>query len=596
MSPTPDESAQITAADDAQPTSLRLFGGRSAWIIAAALVIGTLWFAMQATRLGLTKQYSIDESQYGHAAWLVSKGEVPYRDFFEHHFALTYQLLALPLLFLDDNPENIIWLRVCMLAVLFFLGAATWYINVKADGIAALLAPMLALSVWQLSTRATEIRPDAVAFSLFLAAVAVLYLQRTDSHIKGFACGFLLTAALWANQKVVYYGCVFGAALVVDILLNRSRRSGYLLGHPLVFLLGCGTVIVPVCVFLLLTESMDQCFYWCLQWAAFHEWNYPGFSWRDYFDPLLRDYPILFLFCATGLIRTVYELARAKDGRWYHPDLILCATFVSTFMAYRLLQAPYGYNLIHFIVLLGIFAARGVTTMVQLTWRMQIVPIRVLASIVVLSLLVLQLALGNLRVEEKLDKDNVYQHEVLAAIGELTDPTDSAYDNCGGYFSRPNVHYFFFTNALLRKTHHDTLAEEIPAAIMNSGCTLYLHDLRFPQLPTRLKQFVVTHFQPYNSDIWLWGQRYVVDRGNGLDAEFYAVRRSKYFVYPTSTLRSGRLTIDGVAIDESVFQLEKGPKRVRYQGSPIEFYILWLPRNGQMYQPQHTLKPNFSHL
>jgi hypothetical protein len=131
---------------------------------------------------------------------------------------------------------------------------------------------------------------------------------------------------------------------------------------------------------------------------------------------------------------------------------------------------------------------------------------------------------------------------------------------------------------------------------MNSGCTLYLHDLRFPQLPTRLKQFVVTHFQPYNSDIWLWGQRYVVDRGNGLDAEFYAVRRSKYFVYPTSTLRSGRLTIDGVAIDESVFQLEKGPKRVRYQGSPIEFYILWLPRNGQMYQPQHTLKPNFSHL
>ena len=38
--------------------------------------------------------FTIDEYQYGHATWLVAQGAMPYVDFFEHHFPLSYVMHA----------------------------------------------------------------------------------------------------------------------------------------------------------------------------------------------------------------------------------------------------------------------------------------------------------------------------------------------------------------------------------------------------------------------------------------------------------------------------------------------------------------------
>src|SRR3954466_1058866 len=103
-------------------------------VLAAALAAQAVWLAF-------AKHLSLDEAQYAHAAWLVSRGEVPYRDFFEVHLPLVYQALAPVFWLLGDSPLNILALRVGMLVPLAGTGAAAASLNRRYGLLAVLLAP-----------------------------------------------------------------------------------------------------------------------------------------------------------------------------------------------------------------------------------------------------------------------------------------------------------------------------------------------------------------------------------------------------------------------------------------------------------------------
>jgi hypothetical protein len=189
----------------------------SIYIVSLSLMA---WFTFQTARLSIFKYYSIDEFQYAHASWLVSKGNIPFRDFFDHHFPLIYQILSLPFMYLDNNPSNIIYLRIIMNMFVLIIIISLYIINANSDRLSGIVAPLLLLSVWTFSSKAIEIRPDTVAFSLFILSIALLYVIK-KSTIKGFWVGLLITLSLWGSQKVVYYGMVFLIGFIIDITWNR---------------------------------------------------------------------------------------------------------------------------------------------------------------------------------------------------------------------------------------------------------------------------------------------------------------------------------------------------------------------------------------
>ena len=116
-----------------------------------------------------------------------------------------------------------------------------------------------------------------------------------------------------------------------------------------------------------------------------------------------------------------------------------------------------------------------------------------------------------------------------------------------------------------------------------------LRDLRFKGLPKSLKQFLQSHFQPYNGDIRLWGSRYQDNKkGN-----FTAVTNATYFVEPASVAASGELLIDGEVVGDT-FDLSRGEHTVEYRGANRDFYILWMPRDGKRWRPQEAARPRFS--
>ena len=74
------------------PWSLAVFGSLIA--LAAVIRIGVIF----------NRVIDPDESQHLHGAWLVGQGQVPYRDFWEHHMPLFYYIAAPLTAWFADRP------------------------------------------------------------------------------------------------------------------------------------------------------------------------------------------------------------------------------------------------------------------------------------------------------------------------------------------------------------------------------------------------------------------------------------------------------------------------------------------------------------
>jgi hypothetical protein len=131
-------------------------------LVTFVLMLALLYALWIAFALGQTRYLTIDEFQWGHATWLVSQGEVPYRDFYEHHLPLGYVLHSV---FLNGDGSFIdktLLLRTIafayMLAAAAMLGSATWV--TRRDLNESLLAALLPIGIGFGLMSAIEYRGD----------------------------------------------------------------------------------------------------------------------------------------------------------------------------------------------------------------------------------------------------------------------------------------------------------------------------------------------------------------------------------------------------------------------------------------------------
>ena len=517
---------------------------------------------------------------------------MPYRDFFEVHFPLVYQVLAPVFVVAGDDPTAIVGMRLGMLPFLALACGAVALLNARQGRLAFLAAPVVLLALPPFVTLATEIRPDAAAAALFLASLGVLRFSRVSDRLCGAASGFLLVASAWGSQKAAFYGSIYALALMADLATQRtdSARAGRpLLRSPAAFVGGVAAGLAVIAIYLTATGSSDDWWNWCFVWAVEHQQRYPGFSWRRYFDPILIDAVWLFVLAAWGLAITLRALgARGRDAL-RDPDLLLVAALASTFASIALQRAPFPYSFLAFLAVVTVFAARGVGNLLAARTR------PALRAVLAIGLLVV-LALQSATLAPLIASSNAIQLDVLARIGRLTAPGDPAYDNSGGYVARPHAYSYFYTDSFLRESIAETLARDVPRAIVERGAVLHLRDLRFDTLPPALRTFLDRHFQPIDGDISLWGQHYVVPTVGALADTFLASRDDRYFISPASALERGVLTIDGEPVREPIFRLSRGEHRIVYQGPPGELNVLWLPRDGTRWEPRRGLLPTFSRL
>ena len=560
-------------------------GGAAPVALGAALVL-LLW--LDHLSLALEKHYNIDEFQYAHGAWLISQGGVIYRDFFEHHFPLIHQLMAGVFVVAgDEDPNNLIYLRLAMLPLLTLTLVAAALVNRRHSGALAVTAPLVVLMVPTFSAMAVEVRPDPLAFSLFLSSLAVLYLGRLDGQLRGFLSGFLAVAALWATLKAAYYGLIFPAALVADLIAARQGRRDFLLGSPWAFLGGSAAAALPIAAYLTWTSSWADWFEWCIRWSFVHQWTYPGHFWTRNFVPLLSQSFWLFPLAVLGIVVTLRARPPASS-----PDWLLTACAATSLASFAWQSAAYLYSLVPFTVVLAIFASRGLVSALRWSWRS-----RQAAGLFVMVLLVAVVAVEVQRSRTGLRKlmvsNNKSQHELLSRVHQLTRPHEPVLNIAGGQITRPSVHFFYFFEAVTRQLKHDVFANELPMSLAGKGCIAYMPSDRFGRLPEPLRRFLLDHYQPYDRELWFWGHRWTLPAGR-LSDSFLASRDGRYFVWPLSAPQTGTLNIGGRPVTSAAFDLPAGLHTVTYEGDLAELFMIWLPADGQPFEPRPELKPRLN--
>ncbi len=189
---------------------------RWAWCgLAAALL------AAAVLRAGLVarRYYDTDELEHLHASLLVARGNLPFRDFFEHHGPLFWAALA-PIVDAPHDPADkalagrifvsIFWLCALLLAARPRRGASPYEGALAAAWLAAFTA---------FAQKSLEIRPDVPAMLLVLAAA---YALSRPARAAGPLAGALLGLALWCTPKAVFPA----AGMLLAAAWRRAGEKG----------------------------------------------------------------------------------------------------------------------------------------------------------------------------------------------------------------------------------------------------------------------------------------------------------------------------------------------------------------------------------
>ena len=149
--------------------------------IAALLAVAGVYAIVELHAFGQERFFTVDEFQTGHATWLVAQGQLPYVDFYEHHFPLGYTLHA-PLLDAGAGDFSRYARRMreisfaYLLLMALTLGACRWAIT--RDTGEALLTVFVPVSFGFTAMSLIDYRVDNLASTLFLACFALLEANR----------------------------------------------------------------------------------------------------------------------------------------------------------------------------------------------------------------------------------------------------------------------------------------------------------------------------------------------------------------------------------------------------------------------------------
>jgi hypothetical protein len=187
------------------------------------LFVILVFLALLTLALSVNRIFWDDEIEHIHASWYVQQGQVPYRDFFEHHHPLFWYLLA-PVLALCG--EGLMMLAIARLLILLMAAGIawlTWRISRLAGGNAetAWLAVAILFANFLFIPCVMEIRPDIPMVFLALAAVErLLVFMKEVKPTQLLAAAFLVALSFLFLQKVIF---LFPAAVV---LLCAWRITG----------------------------------------------------------------------------------------------------------------------------------------------------------------------------------------------------------------------------------------------------------------------------------------------------------------------------------------------------------------------------------
>lgn len=343
--------------------------------VALYAVLTTLILASYGLRLWLLKVRQFDPDEFGHlhVAWLVSQGELPYRDFFEHHTPWFHFSLAPFFGFFHVESSSrdavaflffartLMWFLTGTIALLVF-----WLGKLWRNYLVGLLAVLFLINAEIYSAATLEVRPDLFACIFWLTClIMTVGAVRPDRSISSsswrFAwSGFFLGAGLMSTQKVLFV--IPGLAVALALYVFFPFRQGLSARFRSVCFVAAGACL-PFAVTLA---------YFYLKGGAeeFIYYNFLfNFRYKDSFSPLPDLHQLIFSgpylagFTFVGLLYSIRRIAekRFRDGA----DKVLVPSALGVLAGVFIVPVPHAQFYLLLLPLLALFAAAAVVQTVE---------------------------------------------------------------------------------------------------------------------------------------------------------------------------------------------------------------------------------------
>jgi 4-amino-4-deoxy-L-arabinose transferase-like glycosyltransferase len=410
-----------------------------------------------------------DEFEHAHAAWLMWKGMVPYKDFFEHHTPWYYYALR-PLFnwfevdaSFDGARHFLVAGRALSLLVTAVSLVLVYRIGRRwADRGVGLVAALLLLTQPVFFQKAVELRPDVLALPFFLAGLlALLRALEPRAEAPGPALGWFIGAGLavgaaaMCTQKMLFVLPGTFAGLGLWALTAGPRTSARLRARILAIVVFGLALGVP----LLLT------------WAAFarhgagHEFirnnfllnaGWKHFATRQLRKVLLTSAPVLAL-AAFEMKVSLTGFFRSTERRY--ADLLLTCLPVALFAELPFVPAAHRQYYMMPMPILCLFAARALFTLAERA-RARGRSTQFTRALPLLAVLPLISLIGELA------DSNRAQLAQLRTVFERTAPSDLVMDGWQGMgVFRPHAFYYYFlheeTRAMLPPARFDAFLDDL---------------------------------------------------------------------------------------------------------------------------------------
>lgn len=537
-------------------------------VLASCALASALWvYGFSQERF-----FTVDEYQYGHATWLVSQGERPYVDFYEHHFPLSYVLHA-PLLWGDASfTDKALRLRKIaagyLLAMAGVVGLCGW--RVTSSPHVGVLAGLLPVTFGFSLMTAVDYRADVFAGALLLAALALLERNRTLAH-RGLAVvvGILCALAIGMTQKMLLQA---GGTLGLLWLVDRMRRGAWppYVAHPGWVALGAGGGLAALLAAGgaagILRDLWEIGVVQALQHERFHLRDTSVF---DYVGPFWQDTaPSTLLLAALVL----FHLWLSRDRFWLVAALVAVAAVANV-------RAQYPYNYLYLCFVLGVVAARGYGEAVARAARAPRVGARaawlyLLAPLVVWN----QLAFVDLA------SDNDYQLRLLQKIEDYSDEGDAVIDNAGGAMFRPHGSYYYLHGEPHRLLFAEYFRSQLVRDYRESRALFWIWDFRFRWLPESVRGWIARHYVRADGDLHALGFLTPATGEQTHQRVITVIREGDYYVHRFGTRDEERLGLEGLRIEGRPvtgdrIHLEERRYAIRVEPDSPAFIISPLPRS-----------------
>ncbi|HYC61147.1 MAG TPA: hypothetical protein VEK79_16425 [Thermoanaerobaculia bacterium] len=442
-------------------------------VFASALI----WIAA-LTQRGLP--LAVDEVEFFRATKWIGEGQMPFRDFWEHHTPLQWVVFApvAPLIANGPGAEAIVAMRWAQMALWIAIFAVLVRIA-RREGVDPWSAIVLLLVSTSFIRKAIEYRVDVLGNLAYLGAVALIVFGATTK--RWIAFGALMAAAVLANMRLA--PLVVITALLAMFWRGEERRWRW---NVRAWWMIAG--VVPIA-------------------AAFVGWLYATGAWLSFVDGVLRYNETsarllevdtffdalltpLWTFDIGGIAFLMAAIAGAvlvlrKPG----PLQFIAFLVIGSIATIALMEVQYDYHFQNAYLLMAPLAAFALA-------RVRLLPLVAAGALSVFLIQALP-SFGNAM---------EYQDAVMTTADRLTKPAEKVFDGAGFALRRePAYRYWFLTTGVRFMAARGLLEpfdieKEPPAAIIyDYRAALYLRD--FP----RVAEYATTHYVPVYRNLWVPG-------------------------------------------------------------------------------------------